>query len=150
MEHYVKGLCQSHLNGREISEIRGHFLSLCQALAKQEPVFTHRDFHSRNLMAQNGNLILIDFQDARRGPCQYDLVSLLKDSYVPLDDKFRNELIERYIQLKEKAEERSVDRQEFHRIFDWMSIQRNLKAVGTFAFQAIVKGNRRYLEYPEC
>lgn len=147
MEHYVKGLRQSHLNDREISEIRGHFLSLCQALAKQEPIFTHRDFHSRNLMAQNGNLILIDFQDARMGPCQYDLASLLKDSYVPLDDKFRNEMIERYIQLKEKAEDHPVDRLEFQRIFDWMSIQRNLKAVGTFAFQAVAKGNRRYLEY---
>jgi aminoglycoside/choline kinase family phosphotransferase len=147
IEHYVKGLHQSHLNDREISEIRGHFLSLCQTLAKEEPVFTHRDFHSRNLMAQNGNLIILDFQDARMGPCQYDLVSLLKDSYVHLDEKFRNDLIERYIQLKEKADNRPVDRQEFHRIFDCMSIQRNLKAVGTFAFQAVAKGNRRYLEY---
>ena len=147
IEHYVQGFSQSHLNEREIAEIRGHFLILCQTLAKQEPVFTHRDFHSRNMMAQNGNLILLDFQDARMGPCQYDLVSLLKDSYVTLDDNFRNELIDRYIQLKEKAENRPVDRQEFHRIFDWMSIQRNLKAVGTFAFQAVQKGNRRYLEY---
>jgi aminoglycoside/choline kinase family phosphotransferase len=72
---------------------------------------------------------------------------LLKDSYVHLDEKFRNDLIERYIQLKEKADNRPVDRQEFHRIFDCMSIQRNLKAVGTFAFQAVAKGNRRYLEY---
>ena len=147
MEHYVKGLQQSHLNNRETSEIRGHFLFLCQTLAKQEPVFTHRDFHSRNLIAQNGKLIILDFQDARMGPCQYDLVSLLKDSYVQLDDGFRDEMIERYIQLKEKAEDRPVDRHEFHRIFDWMSIQRNLKAMGTFAFQAVVKGNHRYLEY---
>ena len=147
MEHYVKGLLQSHLDDRETSEIRGHFLALCQTLAQQEPVFTHRDFHSRNLMVRNGDLIILDFQDARMGPCQYDLVSLLKDSYVRLDDGFRNEMVEHYIQLKEKAENRSIDRQEFHRIFDWMSIQRNLKAVGTFAFQAVVKGNRRYLEY---
>jgi len=147
MEHFVKGLRQSHLNDWETSEIRDHFLSLCQTLAKQGPVFTHRDFHSRNLMAQNGNLVILDFQDARMGPCQYDLVSLLKDSYVHLDDGFRNDMIERYIQLKEKTEDRPVDRQEFYRIFDWMSIQRNLKAVGTFAFQAVVKGNRRYLEY---
>ena len=147
MEHYVKGLQQSHLNDLETSEIRGHFLFLCQTLSEQEPVFTHRDFHSRNLMVQNGNLIVLDFQDARMGLCQYDLVSLMKDSYVYLDDGFRNDMIERYIQLKEKLEERSIDHQEFHRIFAWMSIQRNLKAVGTFAFQAVVKGNRRYLEY---
>jgi aminoglycoside/choline kinase family phosphotransferase len=147
IEHYVQGLSQSHLRDREITEMRSHFLVLCQTLAEQEPVFTHRDFHSRNMMAKNGNLILLDFQDARMGPCQYDLVSLLKDSYVPLDAPFRNELIDRYIQLKEKAENQPVDRQEFHRIFDWMSIQRNLKAVGTFAFQAVAKGNKRYLEY---
>ena len=147
IEHYVIGLHQLNLNDREISEIRGHFLSLCRTLAKQESVFTHRDFHSRNLMAQNGDLIILDFQDARMGPCQYDLVSLLKDSYLPLDEVFRNELIEQYIQAKEKAENRPVDRREFQRIFDGMSIQRNLKAVGTFAFQATVKGNPRYLEY---
>lgn len=147
LEHYVQGLHQSNLNDQEISEIRGHFLTLCQELANQESIFTHRDFHSRNMMAQNGDLTIIDFQDARMGPCQYDLVSLLKDSYVHLDDGFRNEMIERYIQLKEKAESRPVDRQEFHRIFDAMSIQRNLKAVGTFAFQAVAKGNQRYLEY---
>ncbi len=147
MEHYVKGLHQSNLNDQQISEIRGHFLSICKTLAEQEPVFTHRDFHSRNLMAKNGNLILLDFQDARMGPCQYDLVSLLKDSYLSLDDKFRNELIEQYILLKENAENRPVDRREFQRVFDLMSIQRNLKAVGTFAFQAVNKGNQRYLEY---
>jgi aminoglycoside/choline kinase family phosphotransferase len=147
IEHYVKGLHQSHLNDQEIAKIRGHFLALCQTLAKQEPIFTHRDFHSRNMMVKKGDLVLLDFQDARMGPCQYDLASLLKDSYVPLDENFRNELIERYIQGKEKAESRPVDRQEFHRVFDLMSIQRNLKAVGTFAFQAVAKGNHRYLEY---
>jgi aminoglycoside/choline kinase family phosphotransferase len=147
LEHYVKGLHQSHLNDQEIAKMRGHFLTLCQTLAKQEPIFTHRDFHSRNMMVKNGDLVLLDFQDARMGPCQYDLVSLLKDSYVPLDENFRNELIERYILGKEKVENRPVDRQEFHQIFDLMSIQRNLKAVGTFAFQAVAKENRRYLEY---
>ena len=81
------------------------------------------------------------------GPCQYDLVSLLKDSYVRLDDAFRNEMIEHFIQQKEKEETRAVDRQEFIRIFEWMSIQRNLKAVGTFAYQSVVKKKHRYLEY---
>jgi aminoglycoside/choline kinase family phosphotransferase len=147
LEHYVKGLHQSHLNAEAVAEIRGHFLSLCQTLANQESIFTHRDFHCRNMMVHNGHLILLDFQDARMGPCQYDLVSLLKDSYLVLEDEFRNELIERYIQGKEKADNLSIDRQEFQRIFDLMSIQRNLKAVGTFAFQAVARGNRRYLEY---
>ncbi|GJL79711.1 MAG: aminoglycoside phosphotransferase [Nitrospinaceae bacterium] len=147
LEHYVRGLSKTHLKEREMKTVREHFMSLCKTLAAQEPAFTHRDFHSRNLMVKDGRLILIDFQDARMGPCQYDLASLLRDSYVHLDDAFRNEMIEHFIQLKEKEEARPINRHEFIRIFDWMSIQRNLKAVGTFAYQSVVKGNHRYLEY---
>ena len=44
----------------------------------------HRDYHSRNLMLHDGSLYIIDFQDARMGPDTYDLVSLLRDSYVDL------------------------------------------------------------------
>ena len=44
----------------------------------------HRDFHSRNLMPHGGELVWIDFQDARMGPATYDLASLLRDSYVDL------------------------------------------------------------------
>jgi len=147
LEHYVKGLCNSPLTAEELEKVRGHFLCLCETLAVQEPTFTHRDYHSRNLMATNGRLVLLDFQDARMGPCQYDLASLLKDSYVPLEDDFRNEMIEHFIRRKEKEESRSIDRREFFRIFEWMSIQRNLKAVGTFAYQSVVKKKHRYLEY---
>ena len=46
----------------------------------------HRDYHSRNLMLHGGALYIIDFQDARIGPDTYDLVSLLRDSYVDLPD----------------------------------------------------------------
>ena len=42
----------------------------------------HRDYHSRNLMLHERQLYIIDFQDARMGPDTYDLVSLLRDSYV--------------------------------------------------------------------
>jgi N-acetylmuramate 1-kinase len=89
-------------------------------------------------------LVLIDFQDARMGPCQYDLVSLLKDSYVKIDDVLAEELIDFYIRLKEKEEGQEVDREKFYRIFDEMSIQRNLKAIGTFAYQSVNKNNNRY------
>jgi len=77
-------------------------------------------------MLDQGHLILIDFQDARMGPCQYDLVSLLKDSYVKINDTLVEELIDYYIFLKEKEEGQEVDRERFRDIFEEMSIQRNL------------------------
>jgi hypothetical protein len=57
------------------------------------------------------------------------------------------ELIDFYIQLKEKEEGQEVDREKFGRIFDEMSIQRNLKAVGTFAYQSVKKNNNRYKDF---
>ncbi len=45
--------------------------------ATGDPVPTHRDFHANNLMrAPDGRLALIDFQDLRSGPPDYDPVSL--------------------------------------------------------------------------
>ena len=40
-------------------------------------------------MLHDGSLYIIDFQDARMGPDTYDLVSLLRDSYVDIADRER-------------------------------------------------------------
>jgi N-acetylmuramate 1-kinase len=144
LDYYVDEFCGSPLEGSARKELREVFTPLCEALAAEKLCFTHRDYHSRNLMFDQGHLVLIDFQDARMGPCQYDLVSLLKDSYVKIDDTLVEELIDYYILLKEKEEGLKVDRERFRDIFDKMSIQRNLKAVGTFAYQSVKKNNNRY------
>jgi aminoglycoside/choline kinase family phosphotransferase len=44
---------------------------------------------------------------------------------------------------------RKIIRESFYKIFEWMSLQRNLKAIGTFAYQHKVLGNDRYLQYIE-
>ena len=147
LDHYVEGLCGSPLKSFAKKEVREAFSPLCELLAVQKLYFTHRDYHSRNLMVDGNRLVLIDFQDARMGPCQYDLVSLLKDSYTQIDDSLLEELIDLYIRLKENEEGREVDREEFCRIFDGVSIQRSLKAVGTFAYQSVKKNNNRYKGY---
>ncbi len=147
MEHYVTGFLRRKLSREEKSEIRAALLGLCKTLAAEEQVFTHRDFHSRNLIVREENLMLIDFQDARMGPRQYDLVSLLKDSYVVLKEETRDELLGYYLQRMEQEEGRRIPRSPFRKVFDWMSVQRNLKAIGTFAFQYMEHKNDRYLEY---
>ena len=147
LDYYVDEFCGSPLESSARKELREVFTPLCESLAAEKLCFTHRDYHSRNLMCDHGHLSLIDFQDARMGPCQYDLVSLLKDSYVKIEDTLTEELIDYYILLKEKEEGKKVDRESFDRIFDGMSIQRNLKAVGTFAYQSIKKKNNRYEDF---
>ncbi len=146
LEHFVGKMRDIAFPDAERQELRGQFRSLCKILAAEEICFTHRDYHSRNLMVHNGAVKILDFQDARMGPCQYDLASLLKDSYVELEEKMVEEMIELYIGLKEEADGQPVNRAIFREIFDLMSIQRNLKAVGTFAFQSLARKNKRYLE----
>ena len=148
LKHYVQGMLMSSLTKAEMSKFREALRTLCKTLSKEDRVFAHRDYHSRNIMIHNGNLKVIDFQDARMGPCQYDLVSLLKDSYITLDESIRSDLLEYYIECM-LQNGREVIREPFYKIFEWMSLQRNLKAIGTFAYQSKVLNNDRYLQYIE-
>lgn len=146
LRHTVEGLWGMGIAPSHRKELHRQLLGICRVLAAQKRYFTHRDYHSRNIMVQEERLRIIDFQDARMGPCQYDLVSLLRDSYVHLEGKQITDLIEYYLRGKEELERIVVDRQEFERIFDLMALQRNLKALGTFGYQKTIKGNDRYLE----
>lgn len=132
--------------------IRDGFSFIAGWLAGQPRVFTHRDYHSRNLMVDGERLGVIDFQDALLGPATYDLASLLRDSYVALDEDFVDEMIERY--MAGMCAELDPDRQElflltdrtaFRRLFDFTSVQRNLKAAGRFVYIDRVKGNPKFL-----
>jgi aminoglycoside/choline kinase family phosphotransferase len=85
---------------------------------------------------------IIDFQDARMGPDTYDLVSLLRDSYVDLTDRAVDELIAYCLALKGNP-----DVTPFRRRFDLMALQRNLKALGTFGYQTMTRRNSVYIQY---
>ena len=98
-------------------------------------------------MAHNGAVGVLDFQDARLGPQPYDLASLLTDRGTP--DLLRNALMlaltDYYIQCMEVETGRRVDRDTFDQLFDYVAIQRCLKATGTFAAMAVVRQRPQYL-----
>lgn len=125
--------------------IRQEFERIAELLAGQPRVFTHRDYHSRNLMVDGLRLGVIDFQDALMGPATYDLASLVRDAYVLLDEALVDDLVGYY--LDQLAERRIVwtNRTVFRRLFDLTSIQRNLKAAGRFVYIDRVKGNPKFL-----
>jgi aminoglycoside/choline kinase family phosphotransferase len=126
---------------------------ICNTLANEPRVFTHRDYHSRNIMVipneSDGTerFSAIDFQDARMGCPQYDLASLLRDSYYQLDEFRIARLLDYYMDEYEKRAHVKLDRPHFIKIFDWMSIQRNFKAIGSFASFLNLRGNPAYLKY---
>jgi len=66
---------------------------LAAELASDPAVFMHRDFQSRNIMVKDGTLRIVDFQTAHRGPGMYDVASLLKDPYHPVESGTRKTLL---------------------------------------------------------
>lgn len=146
LDHAVGGLWRKRLPSPHREALEAHFMKLCRDIAPSADVFTHRDYHSRNLMVTNGRIRVLDFQDARMGTIYYDLASLLRDSYVALGPRACFELLCTY----RRSVPRGLvpeDEAAFIEAFDRTSLQRNLKAVGTFAYQACRKGKRTYLAY---
>jgi len=142
-KHFLEAYRKCDLTVEDRASIADGFHRLSAEIASWPRVLCHRDFHSRNLMSHDGRLCWIDFQDARMGPVTYDLASLLRDSYVDLDEEFVAEMAEEFRQRAAPGETRDT----FQRRFELMSIQRNLKALGTFGYQGAVKGSRVYLPY---
>jgi aminoglycoside/choline kinase family phosphotransferase len=127
--------------------LQEELLRIVDELAAEPRVLCHRDYHSRNLMLHDRSLYIIDFQDARMGPDTYDLASLLRDSYVDLPDERVDELIRAYLELGGPARATPEAFAEYRRRFDLMSVQRNLKALGTFGHQTTSRNNPVYIQY---
>ncbi|HEY8549759.1 MAG TPA: phosphotransferase, partial [Vicinamibacterales bacterium] len=143
LKHYVAGYRNVVLSPAELEAVREDCAEIVEELAAERRVLCHRDYHSRNLMLHQGTLYMIDFQDARMGPDTYDLVSLLRDSYVDLKEIAVNELIAYFLALNGGR----VSEEEFRPRFDLMALQRNLKALGTFGYQTIARRNPVYIQY---
>jgi N-acetylmuramate 1-kinase len=146
-KHFVEGYRGVTLPPAARDAISSEFRLIVEELAGERRVLCHRDYHSRNLMLHEGSLYIIDFQDARMGPDTYDLVSLLRDSYVDFTEHDVDDLIAFFLALRSDDRAHPDDAQEFRRRFDLMALQRNLKALGTFGFQTMSRGNPVYIQY---
>ena len=150
-KHYVEAYRGASISAPDREALKGEWRRLAEELAGEPRVLCHRDYHSRNLMLHQGELYIIDFQDARMGPDTYDLVSLLRDSYVDLSEATVDELIAYFIALKRPQGGDAIAHraweQNFRRRFDVMALQRNLKALGTFGYQTSTRRNPVYIQY---
>jgi aminoglycoside/choline kinase family phosphotransferase len=125
------------LSDREHDELEAAFTLLADSALDQPRVFVHRDYHSRNLMVTaHNNPGIIDYQDAVAGPVTYDLVSLLRDCYVEWPRTRVEDWALGYLELASQSgvlQPNHGDEAQFLRWFDWMGVQRHLKASGIFA-----------------
>ncbi|MCU7834444.1 MAG: phosphotransferase [gamma proteobacterium symbiont of Taylorina sp.] len=145
---YIKVHCKQALSDVEQFVLEQAMSRLILSAHEQPQVFVHRDYHSRNLMVcdEPDNPGIIDFQDAVIGPITYDLVSLLRDSYIAWPDERVYAWLEQYRQMLLEKELLAVDdKTQFVRWFDWMGMQRQLKVVGIFCRLNYRDGKDNYL-----
>jgi aminoglycoside/choline kinase family phosphotransferase len=137
---------QGHTLGAEQrAEVERQFTRIAEDLAARPRGLVHRDYQSRNLMVQDASdgphLRVIDFQDALLGTAAYDLVGLLRDSYVTLAPALVDELVDYY------ATQAGLDPAAFIALFDLQTVQRKLKDAGRFVFIDRVKKNPSFMPH---
>ncbi|QRN04858.1 phosphotransferase [Legionella sp. MW5194] len=105
---------------------------LMTEISRLPQVFIHRDYHSRNIMIlESGELGIIDFQDAMKGPLTYDLVSLLKDCYIQWSCEQVRDWVHCFYAQSTIAQQ--LPFHDFFRAFELCGLQRHLKVLGVFS-----------------
>jgi N-acetylmuramate 1-kinase len=149
MTHYFGSLRSEEIESNDLRWLNREFDEICNELDAAASVLCHRDFHSANLMmGREGSLRIIDHQDARIGAVSYDLVSLLTDRVAipPPGDVLRQKQA-LFLSARVAAGLASIEPDEFSREFDLQTIQRSLKAVGTFSYQTAHRAKTQYYGY---
>lgn len=146
--HAFEGFFNASCNEKVKQELISHFCAVAAKLQRKEFfVLCHRDFHSRNILITDQNFYIIDFQDARMGLPLYDVVSLLRDSYVILPEDVFSYLKEYYYVQSRNRKIHSMSKDEFENLFLLSAFQRNVKALGTFGYQINQRKKHIYIPY---
>jgi len=139
---------------KDNAELTECFEAFARTLAALPRGFTHRDFQSRNLMHKQGQWYLIDFQDALQAPMAYDLVALLRDSYIELKPDFVRSMVAHYRACFAKhagrpseSPQATVDADDFSRAFHLLTVHRKLKDAARFEYIARKKNNASFLPF---
>jgi len=146
--HYFTTLRKNPLDETDSKLLKAELDEVAEELAGMANVLTHRDFHAANLMLQNGKLKIIDHQDARIGSAAYDLVSLLLDRVTILPTpEWLAEKRRFFLAEREKLGLEKISQEDFAHEFRLQTIQRCLKAIGTFSFQSETRGKTYFIPF---
>lgn len=148
---YIEQHCKTTLSNKEKEELQKLFHLLVADNTSHGQVLVHRDYHSPNLMMPTDQSLqpgVIDFQDAVIGPITYDLASLVMDARTTWEEEQQLDWAIRYWQAAHHAGlPIDSDFANFHRAYEWMSVQRNLRILGVFSRLSIRDGKQHYLPH---
>lgn len=147
IKFFIKRFLNCDLKLEDEAIIVSSFLEICRKIETEHRVLTHRDYHSRNIMVKGDDMVVIDFQDARMGIPQYDLVSLLEDCYYQLSPDNMDKLKKYYWEKFLGKEHFDNSYEKFCHYYDLMAMQRVFKAIGSFGFIYASRQDLRYVKY---
>ena len=147
--HYFETFLGSRLSGADNAALTSEFRDLAKELESFATVLCHRDFHAANLMLdQRDRMRIIDHQDARIGSPTYDLVSLLLDRITePPSREWLAEKRKYFLNVRRRLGLPALDEADFANEFRLQTIQRCLKAAGTFSFQSVNRGKTYFVPF---
>ena len=160
LDHYVEWGLEAQY-GEDIvaapirDELDEIFTEIVAELRALPQTLVLRDYQSRNLMRKTGpdgaeEWVVIDFQDALVGPAIYDLVALLRDSYIELEPATVERLVAHYdARGAEAGLPWCGDLEATRRAFHLQTVQRKLKDAGRFIYIDRIKQNPGFLPYYE-
>ena len=148
VEHYFGSYRKENLTHGQTAELKAELNDIAAGLAACARVLCHRDYHTANLMVdKSGAIRIVDHQDARMGPVSYDLVSLLLDRQPTLPSLAEVRAHRLYfLDARRRQGLPPIDPDDFSKEFRLMTMQRGLKATGTFSCQTAVYGRGEFYE----
>lgn len=127
------------------SRLEADMTALASAILSIQPqTLVLRDFQSRNIMIYSGRPYVIDFQGARLGPCQYDLVSFLWQIRAEFSDSLKAEMIDEY--LHAASFYANIDRVAFMAGLNIIVLFRTLQVLGAYGFRGLVENKPHFMK----
>ncbi len=117
-------------------------------LGAKAEYFQYRDFQSRNIMIHDNRYWYIDFQGGRKGPLEYDLVSLIYQAKAGLTPDQRDELYSYYLKKLQTIEPGATE--SFKKHYKYFVYFRLMQVLGAYGFRGLFQRKPHFLEsiYP--
>lgn len=140
---YIPALTGKRLPQKAVLEFQKIWEKLNNKIQKMPAALNLLDYHADNLMLRpNGQMVALDFQDARWGGFLYDIISLLEDERHPLPDDILKDL---WAYFWDKMPQFNTKKNQV--LGEILAVQRHTKVIGIFARLAIRDKKTNYLKY---
>lgn len=114
------------------------------AMSAPNDFFMYRDFQSRNIIIKNNDTYFIDYQGGRKGPLQYDIISLLYQVKAQIPKNIRGILLQHYKDnLSKYINLYDVN---FDKYYNTFVLLRLLQVLGAYGFRGLIQKKQHFIE----